>query len=411
MKRNFGLKLHKHGFWHRANPFNAMMKVRLRNTLGVATATKTLFTSPVLDQGPTMTCAEHEACAEQAAIDGIAYDVQQFLAAVCGFLNILPSQYNGTDMKTVMAAAINPGLTPVGQTKPTVQASAVMWITPENGMDLYDTLQTYIDLYQRPLGFGVMWMNDWEGGQNGVVPSSLPESSLGSHCTMWCGKVRSGEFLGVTFPEPDRMLNQNSWGVNAPGSARGYYLFPRNIVNMYTGSYGCAVKVFSTDATVILLGKLSMLYVKVIDLIASMGNKKTSPVVPVDPDAGPLVWTDPVSARHAIRVTCDLNGLLGKTLDGYPMKDVLCACVQAESAFNPQAVHHNKDKTGAVWSSDWGIAQINDWFNIGPGKPFPSVQYVLDNPQACVEWMCNQFLAGNAHLWSSYSQGLYKKYL
>ena len=283
MKRNFGLKLHKHGFWHRANPFNAMMKARLRNTLGVATATKTLFTSPVLDQGPTMTCAEHEACAEQAAIDGIAYDVQQFLAAVCGFLNILPSQYSGTDMKTVMAASISPGLTPVGQTKPTVQASAVMWITPENGMDLYDTLQTYIDLYQRPLGFGVMWMNDWEGGQNGVVPSSLPESSLGSHCTMWCGKVRSGEFLGVTFPEPDRMLNQNSWGVNAPGSARGYYLFPRNIVNMCTGSYGCAVKVFSTDATVILLGKLSMLYVKVIDLIASVGNKKTSAVVPPIP--------------------------------------------------------------------------------------------------------------------------------
>lgn len=134
------------------------------------------------------------------------------------------------------------------------------------------------------------------------------------------------------------------------------------------------------------------------------------------PDAGPLVWTDPVSAKHAVRVICDLEGLpvtptfnVNGTL--YLLKDVLCACVQVESAFLIDAVHFNRDPRGNVISTDYGICQINDYWNIGPNKPFSSSQYVLANPQECVEWMAKKFLAGQQTLWASFTSGLYKKYL
>lgn len=269
--RKFEHKLRKQTFLHRKNPFNAMMKNRLANTLSAPVNPKTLFTSTPLDQGSTEYCAENEACAEQTAVDNIVYDVNKFLAAVCQFLNIDPSQYNGVDMKTVMAASINPGLTPEGASAPTVQASAILWITPQHGMDLYDTIQAYITQYQRPVGFGVLWMNDWDSQSQGLVNDNY-SSPLGGHCTMACGKVKSGEFNGIAFPEADRMVNQNSWGAQAPGSINGYYLFPREVVNAHWGEYGAAIKIFSTDRTVIILGKLSMLYVRLIDLMSAMGG-------------------------------------------------------------------------------------------------------------------------------------------
>jgi len=174
--------------------------------------------------------------------------------------------------------------------------------------------------------------------------------------------------------------------------------------------------IISSNPTMRILGLLAAAYIKLLDWVGSIGAKLTGVT---DPDAGPLVWTDPVSARHAVRVVCDLAGMpLTPTfnVDGklYLMKDVLCACVQVESEFKPSAVHQNKvwqDDKWVIASTDYGIAQINDFYNIGMGKPFPSAQYVLDNPQADIEWMAKQFLAGNAHLWCSFTSGEFKKYL
>ena len=132
---------------------------------------------------------------------------------------------------------------------------------------------------------------------------------------------------------------------------------------------------------------------------------KTLIFVPDTPDAGPLVWTDPASARHAVRVVCDLMGLTAQ------MKDILCACVEVESNFNPLAVHYNRDTEGNILSIDYGIAQINSYWNIGTDKPFPSSEYVLQNPQICIQFMCDMFLQGHENLWCSYTSGLYNKYL
>jgi hypothetical protein len=33
----------------------------------------------------------------------------------------------------------------------------------------------------------------------------------------------------------------------------------------------------------------------------------------------------------------------------------------------------------------------NDYYNIGTGKPFPSVSYVLNYPEACVRRICQYY--------------------
>lgn len=82
--------------------------------------------------------------------------------------------------------------------------------------------------------------------------------------------------------------------------------------------------------------------------------------------------------------------------------------VRCESGFNNEAINRNKDVNGNVRSTDYYLCQINDYWHIGPGKSFPSVQYVHDNPEAVVKWMCDLTLAGKLKLWVCYSGGYYK---
>lgn len=129
------------------------------------------------------------------------------------------------------------------------------------------------------------------------------------------------------------------------------------------------------------------------------------PVVP-DPDALGADWSNVIVAHHNVRVLCDLEGLT------YDQKEILTACVFVESAFHIDAKHENKDGQGHVLSTDWGVVQVNDFYHIGEGKDFPSVQYVLENPEACVRWMCGYYkLHGNLDAWVSFTSGAYKLHL
>lgn len=118
-------------------------------------------------------------------------------------------------------------------------------------------------------------------------------------------------------------------------------------------------------------------------------------------------WSAPDNARHNVRVLCDRAGV------NLYWKNIITACIARESGFdNNVKPCENRDKTGAVWSRDWGIVQCNDWFHIGPGKDFPSVAYVLANPEIMVNWMINYYKQhGHLNAWSSYTSGAYKRYL
>lgn len=131
---------------------------------------------------------------------------------------------------------------------------------------------------------------------------------------------------------------------------------------------------------------------------------------PMNPDTL-LPWNTTASLSHEnwhnVRVLCDLGGLT------FNEKEILTACVWQESWFmtNPKP-NQNKLHDGTVWSTDFGIVQVNDYYNIGAGKPFPSVQYVLDNPEACVKWMVGIMKnTGRLQPWASYTTGVYKTHL
>lgn len=129
------------------------------------------------------------------------------------------------------------------------------------------------------------------------------------------------------------------------------------------------------------------------------------PITVPMPSEPAYLWRTPQEAYHSTRVICDESGL---TVDE---KNLICACIYQESTFKNGAINRNKNSRGETTSTDWGICQINDYFNIGSGKPFPTVAYVVDNPEKAVRWMLKMYKQGHLNLWSSYKFGAYKQWL
>lgn len=127
----------------------------------------------------------------------------------------------------------------------------------------------------------------------------------------------------------------------------------------------------------------------------------TAPTTPSEPPVAPetLLWDTPKRAYHSTRVTCDNMGLT------FSEKETISACIFQESRFNNNAVGKNAKST------DWGIVQVNDFYHIGPGKTFPSVEYVLEHPEAMVRWMIAMYHAGQLRQWVSYSSKAYLRWL
>lgn len=125
----------------------------------------------------------------------------------------------------------------------------------------------------------------------------------------------------------------------------------------------------------------------------------------IDPDSYTYPWDSQKHNWHNVRVICDKMGLT------YNEKNVICACIYQESWFTTEAVNRNRNKQGKIMSTDWGIVQINDYWHIGKNKSFPSVDYVINNPDECVKWMVKMYLNGRLSMWVSYSSGAYVRWL
>ncbi len=136
-------------------------------------------------------------------------------------------------------------------------------------------------------------------------------------------------------------------------------------------------------------------------------NAPTAPdPLPAKPEAKePYNWDGFANSRHSVRVICDEEGL------EWDEKNLITAVIHAESGFNNKAKCINKKKDGTVSSTDWGICQINDYWHIGKGKSFESVEFVLSNPDKVVRWMIKMYRGGSLKLWVAYTNGSYKKYL
>lgn len=133
-------------------------------------------------------------------------------------------------------------------------------------------------------------------------------------------------------------------------------------------------------------------------------KQPSQPSVPPTPTPAPRYdWSTPEAARHSLRVICDEEGLT------VAQKNLMSQVVHCESGYNIHARHYNL-VGGKVVSTDFSICQINDHYHIGPGKDFPSVEYVINNPEAQVRWMCTMVKEGKINLWVCASSGLFEKY-
>jgi hypothetical protein len=132
---------------------------------------------------------------------------------------------------------------------------------------------------------------------------------------------------------------------------------------------------------------------------------------PANPDVLTQDWTTRQGIYHNVRVLCDLAGLI---LDE---KNTICACIYQESTFynylpnGAPVKHENLNADGSLSSTDWGLCQINDYFHIGTGKDFPTVDYVLQNPKEVVEWMIEMYQSGDLAQWDSFKSGAYRQWL
>jgi len=142
-----------------------------------------------------------------------------------------------------------------------------------------------------------------------------------------------------------------------------------------------------------------------IDIVPEAQNSPIEPVPTPEPIVPKYLWDTPENTRHSVRVICDESGLTVQE------KNLICAVIKAESGFYNTAVNYNKNSKGVVTSTDWGICQINDRFHIGKGKTFPTVDYVLQNPDKVVRWMIEMYRKGNLSWWCAFTNGSYKKYL
>lgn len=143
-----------------------------------------------------------------------------------------------------------------------------------------------------------------------------------------------------------------------------------------------------------------------------MPTPPPSPAPVPTPAPQPLDWSTPQGAFHLTRVLADKLGLT------VPQKNILCACIYQESHFlnrhsdGTPVVHVNRNPDGSAWSTDYGICQVNDYFHIGAGKDFPTVAYVMDNPEEAVAWMAGVLKrTGALKPWDSYTSGAYKQWL
>jgi hypothetical protein len=160
-----------------------------------------------------------------------------------------------------------------------------------------------------------------------------------------------------------------------------------------------------------MIGKLLALF----DRLAKTVMDKMYPALPITDGKAPpepvlsptevYKWATPKEAKHSTRVICDEEGL------SFADKNLICAVIMAESGFYNTAKNVNRKTDGSLGSTDWGICQINDRFHIGAGKTFPSVDYVLHNPDKVVRWMIAMFRVGHLDWWVAYKTNSHKKYL
>lgn len=278
------------------------------------------------------------------------------------------------------------------------------------------------------VSIGTPWFKEWDimGVHNdGIIPQIFTgdPSTLSWH--NWC--IKGWKLInGVTYVLAKTWQGKNygdsGWSfysretINAVMAIKytaAYTVAPRNAANIATVKWTLMDMIQTFIRQLIALLSIQKSITPAVQNIVQKVKQQDSLVVPIVPAKQTDIqlqeaknqWQGFDNSKKSVRIICDEQSL------SLSDKDLICAVIQQESNFQNSAVCHNKDKAGNITSSDWGLCQINDYYHIGKGKDFPSVDYVVNNPDQAVLFMIKMFKAGKLGLWVAYSSGAYKKYL
>lgn len=279
-------------------------------------------------------------------------------------------------------------------------------------LDWYDSLRLVMlstPEEKRAISIGIPWYYSFHNPTNGVLPSFIPGEGFTWHNAVIVGWDARGLKI--------KSLQGSEYGDN------GYCYMPRALANTLFDIPGsCAFTISKIAPKQIITVDMSFVQYFV-SLVLNLFKQNTPQIAPTLPpeqapeaptspaDAPKYDWSTPAEARHSLRLICDEEGLT------VAQKNDMSQIVHCESGYK-NIIHQNiASKTlsdgsvhSYVSSTDWGICMINDYWHIGPGKEFPSTDYVMNNPDACVRWMARMIKAGKRNLWVCASTGLCKNY-
>lgn len=372
---------------------------------------------PLRDQDGTFECTGYTATAMRGAKYKREFSPDWFVAqeaALMGYTGI----FRGAGLRTQCKVIINPGCLPQEFAPYSWQkdgadyvANPAIWdsslkekalpfrassfLRVDGSNDTFDNIRVALFMHdndQEGVSAGMSWFSDWSFVENNGV-LSMPTSNNSS-------------------PHNVRIYDWNKAGLIVEPHIGKVVIIPRKIINKYVyTTEGPYIFVDGTDTEALkaaqwgLLEKIKNWLVK---WLAKLNNPSL-PVPQIDFDLpAPIVtpevpvskydWTNKQAITHSVRLICDEEGLT------YDMKNKLCATINCESGFSLTAKNENKDSTGKVLSTDWGLCQFNDYWWVGAKKPFHSVSDILHNPEKCVRLMAREFKKGNAYLWVCYKK-------
>lgn len=338
-------------------------------------------------------CTAYTCCDIAEDKDGVTYDIDDLF-------NRIPHSRFGASAQDALNETVKNGLLIKGGTLPRVKDFSSYWSAHTGDLSPFDNVRSAISKTGYPIAMFSNWYSNW--GQSDVMP--IGQNVVSGHMYVIEGWKKIN---GVT------MFQIEAW------LGRKLYM-PEDTFNDAISPMGAGTAVLSTyeidairNKTIrehILDGIKNAMLILVSIYQQLIKQKQLSPVTkPIDnaiikPMDNILLW-DKDNARHSIRVMCDNAGL---SLND---KNIITACIHVESNFDNTAKCENKDKNDKVWSTDWGICQINDYWHVIKFHDFPSVQYIIDNPEKAVAYMIQCYKDGRINQWVSYSSGAYKNFL
>lgn len=337
----------------------------------------------------------------------IAEDQKKLTFDILDLWKRIPSNQQGADPRDVLGKVVSEkedgGLLVVGESVRRRDWKSY-WRADVGIRDPFDNLRSSMFVAQSPVGIATYWYDNWPSGE------TLPIGNKPMN-----GHMYVAEGWKKINGQPHLIID--AW------IGRKLYM-SREVFNTAMKPAGMQSWVLSTSEIDVKQTKNLMeiimdllinisLKLKEIFILKQTATVSTKPII-VQPEPVLEVkkepeivkprfdWSTTTSTRHSCRVVMDEFNLTKSE------KDLLCAVIMAESGMDTQAVNYNTDKYKSI---DWGIAQINDHYWIGAGKPFASVKQILDYPELSVRFLVKQYKAGNLGWWYGYKHGNYKKYL